>query len=71
MTNAGPLRGRVRISGSKNAALPCLFATLLTDDICELSSVPELADIETAFRLLETLGKKVERKGDKAYPIKV
>jgi UDP-N-acetylglucosamine 1-carboxyvinyltransferase len=31
------LAGRVRVSGSKNAALPCLFATLLTDDPCELT----------------------------------
>jgi UDP-N-acetylglucosamine 1-carboxyvinyltransferase len=64
ITNAGPLRGRVKISGSKNAALPCLFATLLTDEPCELLSVPELADINTSFKLLETLGKKVERKGE-------
>jgi UDP-N-acetylglucosamine 1-carboxyvinyltransferase len=64
ITNAGPLKGRVKISGSKNAALPILFATLLTDEPCELLSIPELADIETSFKLLETLGKKVERKGD-------
>jgi UDP-N-acetylglucosamine 1-carboxyvinyltransferase len=64
ITSNGPLRGRVRISGSKNAALPCLFATLLTDEPCELLSVPVLADIDTSFKLLEMLGKKVERKGE-------
>jgi UDP-N-acetylglucosamine 1-carboxyvinyltransferase len=53
------LAGRVRVSGSKNAALPCLFATLLTDDPCELTNVPDLQDIRTAVRLLERLGKKV------------
>lgn len=67
ITNNGPLRGRVKISGSKNAALPCLFATLLTDEPCELLSVPELADIKTSFLLLETLGKKVERKGASVF----
>ncbi len=41
------LKGRVTISGSKNAALPCLFATLLTDEPCTLEQVPDLADIES------------------------
>jgi UDP-N-acetylglucosamine 1-carboxyvinyltransferase len=54
------LHGRVKISGSKNAALPCLFATLLTDDPCILKRVPDLADIDTSVKLLETLGKKVQ-----------
>jgi UDP-N-acetylglucosamine 1-carboxyvinyltransferase len=53
------LAGSVRISGSKNAALPCLFATLLTDEECVLDNVPDLQDIQTAVRLLERLGKKV------------
>lgn len=53
------LSGVVRISGSKNAALPCLFATLLTDDDCVFENVPDLQDIRTAVRLLERLGKKV------------
>ena len=56
-----PLKGKVSISGSKNAALPCLFATLLTDEPCTLEQIPALADIETSLKLLETLGKKVER----------
>ncbi|MFN0117620.1 MAG: UDP-N-acetylglucosamine 1-carboxyvinyltransferase [Elusimicrobiota bacterium] len=61
----GPkLKGEVVISGSKNAALPCLFATLLTDEPCVLLNVPELADIDTAIKLLVTLGKKVERRGN-------
>ncbi len=57
------LKGRVTISGSKNAALPCLFATLLTDEPCLLEQVPDLADIDTSLKLLATLGKKIERKG--------
>jgi UDP-N-acetylglucosamine 1-carboxyvinyltransferase len=56
------LSGTVRVSGSKNAALPCLFATLLTDGECVLENVPDLQDIRTAVRLLERLGKKVEVK---------
>lgn len=58
------LKGDVTVSGSKNAALPCLFATLLTDDKCVLDQVPSLADIDTSLKLLTTLGKKVVRKGN-------
>lgn len=57
------LKGRVSVSGSKNAALPCLFATLLTDEPCFLENVPDLADIDTSLKLLSTLGKKVKRAG--------
>lgn len=53
------LKGTIAISGSKNSALPCLFATLLTDEKCVLERVPDLADIHTSLKLLETLGKKV------------
>lgn len=58
------LKGDVTISGSKNAALPCLFATLLTDEKCVLDQVPSLADIDTSLKLLTTLGKKVVRTGN-------
>lgn len=54
------LRGGITISGSKNAALPCLFAGLLTDDATTLTRVPALADIDTSVRLLKTLGRRVE-----------
>ena len=54
-----PLRGTVRVSGSKNAALPILVATLLTDDVCTIHNVPDLRDIRTTVRLLEQLGKSV------------
>ncbi|MGE0821277.1 MAG: UDP-N-acetylglucosamine 1-carboxyvinyltransferase [Candidatus Binatia bacterium] len=51
-----PLRGEVNISGSKNAALPLLFATLLTEQECRLQRVPRLVDIRTALQLLRELG---------------
>jgi UDP-N-acetylglucosamine 1-carboxyvinyltransferase len=50
------LRGEVNVGGSKNAALPLLFATLLTEDECHLERVPRLADVRTALRLLKELG---------------
>ncbi|MBI4217654.1 MAG: UDP-N-acetylglucosamine 1-carboxyvinyltransferase [Elusimicrobia bacterium] len=57
-----PLKGVVEVSGSKNSALPCLFATLLTEEECVLENVPDLVDIDTACSLLSFLGKKVNRK---------
>lgn len=64
-----PLHGRVQISGSKNAALPCLFATLLTDEKCIIEGVPRLADIDTACSLLSFLGKKISRTEDSVIVI--
>jgi UDP-N-acetylglucosamine 1-carboxyvinyltransferase len=54
-----PLRGSVRISGAKNAALPILCATLLSDGASRLRNVPALRDIETTAALLRFLGRDV------------
>ncbi|MGN0024929.1 MAG: UDP-N-acetylglucosamine 1-carboxyvinyltransferase [Candidatus Avelusimicrobium sp.] len=53
------LQGTVRASGSKNAALPILVATLLTDEPCVLRRVPDLRDVRTTLKILEYLGKKI------------
>lgn len=50
------LEGRLRINGAKNAALPLLAASLLTDDTLTLRDVPTLADIRSMLRLLAELG---------------
>ncbi len=52
------LNGTVQISGSKNAALPLLAATVLTKGDCVLSNVPRLRDTETMLAILEFLGAK-------------
>ncbi len=54
------LKGEIKISGSKNASLPIIAATLLTDDTCRIYGVPDLADIRTMIRILEVLGKDVK-----------
>ena len=51
-----PLHGEISVSGAKNAALPLLFATLLTQDECQLTRMPRVFDIRTALRLLNELG---------------
>ncbi|MFA6515456.1 MAG: UDP-N-acetylglucosamine 1-carboxyvinyltransferase [Candidatus Paceibacterota bacterium] len=55
------LSGSVRISGSKNSALPILAATLLTKDRCVISRVPDLSDIHYMLTILSELGCEVER----------
>jgi len=51
-----PLHGEVTISGSKNAALPILAATLLTDEPCVIRRVPDLSDTRFMVKILESLG---------------
>src|SRR5215475_6798037 len=55
----GSLRGSVKISGAKNAALPILCATLLSDGASRLRNVPALRDIDTTAALLRFLGRNV------------
>jgi UDP-N-acetylglucosamine 1-carboxyvinyltransferase len=54
-----PLEGDVIISGAKNAALPLIAATLLTDKPVKLSNIPHLKDVTTMLNLLGQLGTKV------------
>ncbi len=55
------LNGSVRISGSKNSALPILAATLLTREPCVIYNVPDLSDIHYMLQILSHLGAHVER----------
>ena len=59
-----PLKGEVNISGAKNAALPILVSSLLTDGLCTFSNVPNLKDIESIKLLLSHLGAKIETDED-------
>jgi len=58
-----PLQGTVRPSGNKNAALPILAASLLTDETVVLDNVPRIRDVESMYRLLRSLGVEVEETG--------
>ena len=59
-----PLSGEVEINGSKNAALPILAATLLTEDCCKIFNVPNLLDIDNMCELLNCLGCSINIKKD-------
>lgn len=58
-----PLSGTVVPSGNKNAALPLLAATLLTDQPVTLHNLPNIGDVQTMLLLLEALGASVQRHG--------
>ena len=58
------LKGKVKISGSKNAALPILISSLLTDGMNTYSNVPQLMDVESTKTLLSNLGADISSKGE-------
>jgi UDP-N-acetylglucosamine 1-carboxyvinyltransferase len=58
-----PLTGTIRVSGAKNSALPCMAAAILTEDEITLENIPQVWDIATQRRLLESMGAEV-RPGD-------
>ena len=57
---ARKLKGQIKISGSKNAALPILASTILSNKKVYLTNLPRVKDIETMIILLESLGSKVK-----------
>lgn len=61
IVGGSPLRGRVTVSGSKNAALPQMAASLLAEGPLHLDNLPAIEDVETMCRLLRGLGAQVER----------
>lgn len=64
-----PLRGTIRVNGSKNAALPLMAAALLTDEPVTLRGVPDLSDIANMRRLLAELGcEETHHPGDLRTP---
>ena len=65
-----PLKGKIKASGNKNAALPCLAAALLTDEEVILENIPEIEDVSVMGRSLKQLGSKVTWIGTNKYSIK-
>jgi UDP-N-acetylglucosamine 1-carboxyvinyltransferase len=55
------LKGQIEISGMKNAALPILFATIVTGDVCVIENLPPVGDIEVTLKILDIMGAKVTR----------
>ena len=55
-----PLYGEISVSGMKNAALPILFATILTGDVCVLDNIPAVSDITNSLQLIQQMGAQVK-----------
>jgi UDP-N-acetylglucosamine 1-carboxyvinyltransferase len=64
-----PIKGRVRASGNKNAALPCIAATLLAEEPVILRNIPEIEDAQVMFDTAIALGAKIEHLGEGAWRI--
>ncbi len=65
-----PIKGRIKSSGNKNAALPCLAATLLTDEEVVLKNLPDIEDVRVMVDILKDLGSSVKKSGNHEYRIK-
>jgi UDP-N-acetylglucosamine 1-carboxyvinyltransferase len=59
-TGGGALKGEIRISGAKNAALPLMISSLLTEETLSISNIPHLHDITTTMELLGQLGVQLQ-----------
>ncbi len=60
-----PLMGNIRVSGSKNAVLPLIFASLLAPGVTVLNNVPEIGDVGVAIQIISELGASVSRNADR------
>jgi UDP-N-acetylglucosamine 1-carboxyvinyltransferase len=64
-----PMKGRITASGNKNAALPCLAATVLASEPVVLGNIPDIEDVTVMIEVLRHLGAKVEKSGDHEWTI--
>ncbi len=60
-----PLKGSVQINGAKNAALPIIAASLLTEEKCVIKNVPNLRDVITMVKILRSFGAKAQMEEDR------
>ena len=56
------LNGKIKISGSKNSALPILASSLFTKDKISISNIPNLSDVTSMFDLLKSLNVNIKKK---------
>ena len=64
-----PLKGNIDISGSKNAALGVIAASIMVDGVCTLENVPDILDVHVMFDLLRSLGATVDAIDNHTYKI--
>ncbi|MCL2243309.1 MAG: UDP-N-acetylglucosamine 1-carboxyvinyltransferase [Treponema sp.] len=66
-----PINGTIKVSGNKNAALPCIAAALLTDEPVTLRNIPEIEDVRVMFEVFTALGGEVEFLMSNVYRLKM
>ena len=64
-----PLNGSIKISGAKNAALPMMTASILSNHDITLNGIPDLADVRTMIILLESMGIKANKNHEESKHI--
>jgi UDP-N-acetylglucosamine 1-carboxyvinyltransferase len=64
-----PVKGTIRASGNKNAALPCLAAALLSDEPVILRNIPDIEDVQVMLEIYAALGGKVKKAGPNAWQL--
>lgn len=64
------LSGRIAVEGNKNSALPLIAACLLTGELCELSNVPRIRDVDVLLDLIAGLGGEIEGRGTSTLRIR-
>ncbi len=64
-----PVKGRVKASGNKNAALPCIAATVMARSPVTLRNIPDIEDVQVMLDVLRHLGASVENLGPNAWRI--
>ena len=66
-----PVKGEIKASGNKNAALPCIAAALLTKEAVTLSNIPEIEDVQVMLDIFRELGGNVERVAANTFRLKM
>jgi len=56
-----PIKGKIKANGNKNSALPCIAASLLTDEPVILKNLPEIEDVQVMLEILEEMGSTIEK----------
>ncbi|MBS7309800.1 MAG: UDP-N-acetylglucosamine 1-carboxyvinyltransferase [Treponema sp.] len=64
-----PIKGTITTCGNKNSALPCIAATLLTDETVTLKNIPAIEDCGVMFKVLESLGADIKRLDEHTWEV--
>jgi UDP-N-acetylglucosamine 1-carboxyvinyltransferase len=71
ITGGIPISGKIKASGNKNAALPCIAAAILTDDLVVLRNIPDIEDVQVMLDVYRSFGGSVERPEPNVYRLRL